>query len=67
MIVMGTPWRTYKSPLKRFTTQRKGCADLLMGCWNSYAFETRFKGLRRDSKRAGSLVRATGEKGFLTH
>jgi hypothetical protein len=38
-----------------------------MGYWNSYAFETRFKGLRRDRKRAGSLVRATGEKAFVTH
>jgi hypothetical protein len=61
------PWRTCKSPLKRFTTQRKAFADLLMSFWNSYAFETRFEGLRRDRRRAGSLVRATDEKGFVMY
>jgi hypothetical protein len=35
--------------------------------WNSYAFETRFERLRRDRRRAGSLVRATDEKGFVTY
>jgi hypothetical protein len=38
-----------------------------MSCWNSYTFETKFEGLRRHRRRAGSLVRATDEKGFVTH
>lgn len=38
-----------------------------MSFWNSYAFETRFEGLRRDRRRVGSLVRATDEKGFVTY
>ena len=48
---MGDAMAHIQSPLKRFTTQRKGFADLLMSFWNSCAFETRFEGLTRERVR----------------
>jgi hypothetical protein len=38
-----------------------------MSCCISYAFETKFEGRGETEGARGSLVRATDEKGFVTH